>query len=91
MAHHGATSTEPPLIGLLNMTDPTIAMAEFVQERGPDPNPPPASQSLDTHAHLILELTIIAILSLLVGWVTGVVGMTILRSRRARKKKGIKS
>jgi len=90
VAHHGATSTQPPLIGLLNMTDPTIAMAEFVRERGSDPSPPPASQNLVTHTHPILKLTIISILSSLVGWVTGVVAVTtILRSRRASKKRGI--
>ncbi|KAG6334552.1 hypothetical protein ID866_4528, partial [Astraeus odoratus] len=39
--HHGATSKSGPVIGLLNLTDPQLAMSDFLISRGPDPAPPP--------------------------------------------------
>ncbi|KAG1774320.1 aspartic peptidase domain-containing protein [Suillus placidus] len=40
--HQGTTNSNPPMIGLLNTTDPSIALAEFTSSRGPDPAPPPS-------------------------------------------------
>ncbi|THH20359.1 hypothetical protein EW146_g983 [Bondarzewia mesenterica] len=37
VVHQGATSHRSPLIGLLNMTDPTSSLKKFQQERGDDP------------------------------------------------------
>lgn len=91
VTHHGATSTQPPLIGLLNTTDPTIAMAEFVQERGQDSAPPPPSQEeLGTHPSPMIKLLIINGLCLLVGFVGGVIGTSLFRAGRARKNRAIK-
>ncbi|KAG1759033.1 aspartic peptidase domain-containing protein [Suillus occidentalis] len=38
--HQGTTRSNPPMIGLLNMTDPSTALAEFTSSRGKDPAPP---------------------------------------------------
>ncbi|PCH38253.1 acid protease [Wolfiporia cocos MD-104 SS10] len=40
VTHHAATSSQPPMIGLLGLTDATAAMAEFRENRGDDPAPP---------------------------------------------------
>jgi hypothetical protein len=90
VTHHGTTSTQPPLIGLLNTTDATTAMAEFIKDRGADPAPPPTTQNLGAGPHPMMKVTIISGLSSLVGWVIGVVATAAFRSRRARKNRGIK-
>jgi len=72
------------------MTDPTTAMAEFIKERGADPDPPPTGQNLSSHPFPMLKVAIISGLCSLVGWVTGAVFTTVFRSRRARKYGGIK-
>ncbi|KAI0053836.1 acid protease [Auriscalpium vulgare] len=40
VTHHGAASGRPPLIGLLNLTDPDSALERFQSERGDDPLSP---------------------------------------------------
>ena len=65
-------------------------MAEFIKERGEDPEPPPTVQNLGIDPHPIIRMMIISSLASLVGWVTGVVATTMFRSRRARKNKGMK-
>ncbi|KAG1900796.1 aspartic peptidase domain-containing protein [Suillus fuscotomentosus] len=40
--HQGKTASNPPMIGLLNTTDPAAALAEFTSSRGQDPAPPPS-------------------------------------------------
>ena len=39
MTHHAATTTQPPLIGLLNVTDPVQSLLQFRESRGYDPTP----------------------------------------------------
>lgn len=89
VTHHSATTAQPPLIGLLSMNDPTLAMKEFVDERGHDSAPPPSSPGTSNHPNP-LKLMLISGLSSLVGWIIGAVGMSIFRTRRAKKNKQIK-
>jgi len=41
VVHQGVTSSKPPLIGLLSLTDPQTALTDFQNARGLDPAPPP--------------------------------------------------
>ena len=40
VTHHAATDGQPPRIGLRGLTDPTIALAAFTDDRGVDPGGP---------------------------------------------------
>ncbi|KAI0336409.1 acid protease [Cubamyces sp. BRFM 1775] len=40
VTHHAATDSQPPRIGLRGLTDPTIALAAFTDDRGADPGGP---------------------------------------------------
>ncbi|KAH9901270.1 acid protease [Cubamyces lactineus] len=40
VTHHAATDSQPPRIGLRGLTDPTIALAAFTDDRGVDPGGP---------------------------------------------------
>lgn len=46
VTHHFGTSSQPPYIGLLNLTNPSNAMSEFSFERGPDNAPSPSIRPL---------------------------------------------
>ncbi|KZP23609.1 acid protease [Athelia psychrophila] len=91
VTHHGTTITSPPLIGLLNTTDPALAMAEFTSERGSDPAPPPVIQAIRMRPRYSLaELGLISGLSSLIGWLLGaLVSILVWRQRtnRIRKEK----
>ncbi|KAF7975294.1 hypothetical protein HWV62_10060 [Athelia sp. TMB] len=86
VTHHGTTFTSPPLIGLLNTTDPALAMAEFTSERGPDPAAPPVIRATQTRSrYSLLELLLVSGLSSLVGWLLGFFALVLFRSLRLRK------
>ncbi|KIJ69603.1 hypothetical protein HYDPIDRAFT_24428 [Hydnomerulius pinastri MD-312] len=42
VVHQGSTASNPPMIGLMSLTDPTSSLSTFQQTRGPDPAPPPS-------------------------------------------------
>ncbi|KAI0063476.1 acid protease, partial [Artomyces pyxidatus] len=50
VTHHGATTNKPPLIGLLNLTDPASSLQRFQDERGNDPLSP-IQGSGEVHRH----------------------------------------
>ncbi|KAH9854110.1 acid protease [Lenzites betulinus] len=40
VTHHAANDSQPPKIGLRGLTDPAVALAAFINDRGPDPGGP---------------------------------------------------
>ncbi|KAF4604115.1 hypothetical protein EYR40_001298 [Pleurotus pulmonarius] len=88
--HHGATSTEPPKIGLLNLTDPSKADSEFRAERGIEssshsPNALPVHNRL-TQAATDSITSYIA--SSICGFMGGAVLTTLFRARALVMAKG---
>ncbi|KAL0947401.1 hypothetical protein HGRIS_013513 [Hohenbuehelia grisea] len=83
VTHHGANSTHPPLIGLLNMTDPSKALAEFRRERGPDPLPPFTGTVRVNGAisRMAVNPLPLYFLSSLCGFVSGAVLTALFRAR----------
>jgi hypothetical protein len=90
VTHHGTNSTHPPLIGLLNLTNPSSAMLQFRLERGPDP----LEISLPSSAQIrnIIPMSpkatpkVIYAIATLGGFLGGIIVTVLLRSRL--KKRG---
>ncbi|KAH7909709.1 aspartic peptidase domain-containing protein [Hygrophoropsis aurantiaca] len=89
VVHQGATATNPPMIGLLNITNPSSSMSQFQEARGLDSAPPPLVQTHSrstgpSRGDLIAACTACGA----GGFIVGLVGMMILRLRgRSRKHK----
>ncbi|KAH7929775.1 acid protease [Leucogyrophana mollusca] len=91
VVHQGATGANPPMIGLLNMTDPDTSMVQFQQARGPDSAPPPSAQtrgrtSGSSQADVIAACTVCGV----GGFLLGAVAILVLRSRRRSRRHKIR-
>ncbi len=89
MKHHLGNASSPPLIGLLNLTDPATALANFRMARGQDtvsmgPSPTQPAQTMTAHGSTggPAIIGISAGLSFLLGASLVVVMMLCLRKRR---------
>ncbi|KAG9318343.1 aspartic peptidase domain-containing protein [Chiua virens] len=87
VVHHGATSSKPPLIGLLSLTDPPSALTDFQNMRGSDPAPAPSvverSSAVQWTENAKIGVAVSAIGGFVVGGlITGCYKMR-RRSRRA--------
>lgn len=80
-------SSRPPLIGLLGLTDSSKAMADFINERGHDPAPPPSALVLGSRAAAQKKMFLISGLCSTVGWIVGAAGAMLFRSRRVKRNK----
>ncbi|KAI0950285.1 hypothetical protein AcV7_008801 [Taiwanofungus camphoratus] len=70
VTHHAATSGQPPMIGLLGLTDPMSAMVQFREERGDDPTPPVQVRSRAHQTHVLTGADICGI-AVVCGFVFG--------------------
>ncbi|KAJ3483340.1 hypothetical protein NLI96_g6392 [Meripilus lineatus] len=83
--HHAATSNQPPKIGLLGMTDPVSALAQYRLERGEDPTPSVAVIATPNSQHSGLNAAAVCGISGASGFVFGfVVSVALLFRRWAR-------
>ena len=80
-------SSRPPLVGLLSLTDPNQALAEFTNERGYDPAPPPSNMVLGSRAAGERKMFLVSGLCLTVGWVISAAGTMLFLSKRVKKHK----
>ncbi|KAL7283299.1 hypothetical protein ACG7TL_002728 [Trametes sanguinea] len=51
VTHHAASDSQPPRIGLRGLTDPTVALAAFIADRGVDPGPPAQVRTRADHTN----------------------------------------
>ncbi|KAG2149397.1 aspartic peptidase domain-containing protein [Suillus clintonianus] len=86
--HHGTTSSNPPMIGLLNTTDPSTALAEFISSRGPDPAPPPSLQRAGSSATEMRDTIATCVVCGVCGFLIGVIGIVIYRLRQRKRSQG---
>jgi len=84
--HHGANSTHSPLIGLLSLTDPVSAMAQFRLARGPDSTPPSVQIRRSLSGASSPHTTTVYTLSSICGFMGGAVLTIIFRVRRGSTK-----
>ncbi|KAG1749017.1 aspartic peptidase domain-containing protein [Suillus paluster] len=86
--HQGTTSSDPPMIGLLNTTDPSAALAEFTSSRGPDPAPPPSMQRVGSSATETRDTIATCVVCGVCGFLIGAIGIVVFRLRRRRRSQG---
>ncbi|KAH7889845.1 aspartic peptidase domain-containing protein [Phlebopus sp. FC_14] len=87
VVHQGATSSRPPVIGLMSMTDPNSSISEFTNVRGPDfapaPSAPSRSYSNQSDADVEAASAVCAIAGFLLGGLGTVFYWVKKGSRRA--------
>ncbi|KAI9569513.1 aspartic peptidase domain-containing protein [Boletus coccyginus] len=88
VVHRGTTSSQPPLIGLLSLTDPQTALMDFQSVRGLDPAPPPSVPNSNSSVQWTKYAKIASAVSAVGGFLLG--GLVVVvwykvgrRSRRA--------
>lgn len=86
--HQGTTNSSPPMIGLLNTTDPSTALAEFTSSRGPDPAPPPSMLRAGSSATEVRDTVATCVVCGVCGFLIGAIGIMIYRLRQRRKSQG---
>ncbi|OAX40039.1 acid protease [Rhizopogon vinicolor AM-OR11-026] len=83
--HQGATNSAPPMIGLLSMTNPTTALAEFISSRGADPAPPPFMRRAGFSATKMRDAVATCVVCGVCGFFIGVIGIVIHRHSQRRR------
>ncbi|KIK45844.1 hypothetical protein CY34DRAFT_488303 [Suillus luteus UH-Slu-Lm8-n1] len=86
--HQGTTRSNPPMIGLLNMTDPSTALAEFTSSRGKDPAPPPSTLRAGSSATEVRDTVATCVACGVCGFLIGAIGIVIYRLRQRRRSQG---
>ncbi|KAG2028255.1 hypothetical protein BDR03DRAFT_976638 [Suillus americanus] len=76
------------MIGLLNTTDPSTALAEFTSSRGPDPAPPPSMLRAGSSATEVRDTVATCVVCGVCGFLIGAIGIMIYRLRQRRKSQG---
>ncbi|KAL4074628.1 aspartic peptidase domain-containing protein [Scleroderma yunnanense] len=84
--HQGATSSTPPMIGLLGVTDPQSALADFQSVRGPDPAPAPNIPTIPYSDHPQSDVSAIVSMACVVGGLV-VAGLVIFIYKTMRMSK----
>ncbi|KAI0646935.1 acid protease [Trametes meyenii] len=86
VTHHAATDSQPPRIGLRGLTDPTAALAAFINDRGADPNGP---AQVRAHADRSNSLTggDVCGIATAVGFVAGAVVLVLVFTFTGRRRK----
>jgi hypothetical protein len=80
--HQGATSSNPPMIGLLNMTHPSTAMAEFTASRGADSAPLPSIRRIGME---MTEAAATCVVCAVCGFFIGIAVIVLHRRWRRRR------
>ncbi|KAG0705369.1 aspartic peptidase domain-containing protein [Suillus ampliporus] len=86
--HQGKTSSNPPMIGLLNTTDPSTALAEFTSSRGSDPAPPPSMQRAGSSATEMRDTIATCVVCGVCGFLIGAIGIVIYWLRQRKRSQG---
>lgn len=85
------TSSKPPLIGLLGLTDPQTALTDFQNARGSDPAPPPFVPIRSRSEQWTKDAKIATAMSVVGGFLLGGLAMVRYkvrqRSRRASARR----
>ncbi|KIJ17249.1 hypothetical protein PAXINDRAFT_162166 [Paxillus involutus ATCC 200175] len=71
VVHQGATSSHPPMIGLLSLTNPQTSLIDFQSARGSDPAPPPSTLSRNYSNQWDTDVRVATILCALGGFLLG--------------------
>ncbi|KAF9228598.1 acid protease [Gyrodon lividus] len=86
VVHQGATSSNPPMIGLMSLTDPQVSLTDFQNARGSDPAPPPSSLSRSYSNQWNANVGVASVGCALGGFLLGgLVTVCYKVSRRSRK------
>lgn len=83
--HQGTTPSNPPMIGLLNTTDPSTALADFTSSRGQDPAPPPSLLRPGSSATEARDTIATCVVCGVCGFLIGAIGIVIYRLRQRRR------
>jgi hypothetical protein len=86
VVHHGPTSSKPPLVGLLSLTDPHTALTDFQTARGLDPAPPPSVANRSSSGQWTEDAKIASAMSAVGGFLLGgLVAVCCKVGRRSRR------
>ncbi|KAI8998749.1 acid protease [Trametes punicea] len=77
VTHHAATDSQPPKIGLRGLTDPAVALAAFIKDRGADAGPPAQVRARADHTGSLTGGDICGIATAS-GFVAGVVVLVLV-------------
>ncbi|TDL27282.1 acid protease [Rickenella mellea] len=88
VTHHAASPSSPPLIGLLSITDPAMAMTQFLAQRGADNTPTNMTTPMNLLVHSSQSGdTALFGVALLLGFLGSSVVTVLLRLRGGRKNR----
>lgn len=85
VVHRGTTSSQPPLIGLLSLTDPQTALMDFQSVRGLDPAPPPSVPNRNSSDQWTRYGRIASAVSAVGGFLLGGLVVVVWYKRRPRR------
>ncbi|KAI0361969.1 acid protease [Trametes cingulata] len=77
VTHHVATDSQPPKIGLRGLTDPAVALAAFIDDRGADPGSPAQVRSSADHTNSLTSADICGVATA-GGFVAGAVVLVLV-------------
>ncbi|KAI0374768.1 acid protease [Pilatotrama ljubarskyi] len=77
VTHHAATDSQPPRIGLRGLTEPAVALAAFIEDRGADPGPPAQVRSSADHTNSLTSADICGVATA-GGFVAGAVVLVLV-------------
>lgn len=86
MTHHAANDTQPPKIGLRGLTDPAVALAAFIADRGADSGSPAQVLSQADHTNSLTGGGICGIATAS-GFVAGAVILVLVFSLTGYRRK----
>ncbi|CDO70781.1 hypothetical protein BN946_scf184798.g96 [Trametes cinnabarina] len=86
VTHHAATDGQPPMIGLRGLTNITVALAAFINDRGVDPGPPAQVRARADHTNSLTGGDICGIATVS-GFVAGVVILVLVFTLTSHHRK----